>query len=162
MSEPVEHRVICRYCRYRFPVQASAAENWVAEVECPSCEKRYSATEADTRERPPPDPGELDAIVNRLGEVLWRPIRAHSDHPALAWFDRVGNGIFEDDHSQHCWPIPHWIYRFTRRRQAAYIWCEDGKWFVRAWHPMRGRRSTPTAAEVVSFPAALDSLATDG
>jgi hypothetical protein len=72
--------------------------------------------------------------------------------------EQIGNGVFEDDYSKACWPVPWWIYRFSRRDEVAYIWQEEGSWFVRGWHPRRGRRKPPDPSEAFSFEAALDRL----
>jgi hypothetical protein len=143
-------------------VRVPASEDWRVEAQCPSCESWACFTIADTREPPAPDPAELDAEAQRLGELLWRPINAHRGHRAVAWMDRVGNGGFEDDHSAKPWPIPtFWVYRFTRGKEAAYIWQERDSWLVRGWHPLRGRREPPDVAEAFSFEAALDRLLAD-
>lgn len=154
-----EQRVYCRRCRYRFRVEVASEGSWLVEAQCPSCESWAGFTRADTRNLPPPDPTEREAEVQRVGELLWRPVNDHRDHPAVAWMDRVGNGLFEDDYSPSCWPVPHCVYRLTRGSSAAYIWQAGGSWFVRGWHPLRGRHSPPEPSEVSSFPAALDRLA---
>jgi hypothetical protein len=153
-----EQIVTCRRCRYRFRVETAAGGEWRVEAQCPSCEAWACFTPADTQDPPRPDPAELDAEAQRLGEVLWRPVNDYRGHPAVAWLDRVGNGVFEDDHSQGCWPVPHWVYRFTRGGSAAYIWQERGSWFVRGWHPLRVCSCPPDPAAVFSFEAALDQL----
>lgn len=160
MGETVaEQRVNCRRCRYRFRVEVAPRDDWRVEAQCPSCDSWGCFTLADTHDLPRPDPAEHEAEVQRVGELLWRPINEHRGHPAVAWLDRVGGGLFEDDYSPGCWPVPHWVYRFTRRESAAYIWQEGGSWFVRGWHPLRGRGSPPEPAEAFSFEAALDRLA---
>lgn len=153
-----EKRVNCRRCRYQFPVQVPALGDWLVEAQCPSCDNWDCFTEEDMRDLPRPDPQELEAETQRLGERLWQPINKHRAHPAVAWMDWVSNGVFEDDHAKHCWPIPCWVYRFTRREETAYIWQEESCWFVRGWHPMRGRRKPPDPIEVFSFKSALDHL----
>lgn len=125
---------------------------------CPSCESWSNFIAVDAQDPPRPDPAELDAATQRLGELLWRPINKHRGHPAFTWMDRVGNELFEDDHSYICWPVPHCLYRFTQGSSAAYIWQEDESWFVRSWHPLRDRGLAPEPAEVFSFEAALDRL----
>ncbi len=152
--------VYCRRCRYRFKVQVSALSNWEVEASCPCCDGQATFTVADTQTLPKPDVRELDAAAQRLGELLSEPIREHQDHPAVVWMDRVGNGLFEDDFTEPCWPVPWWIYRFTRRTEAAYIWAQGGVWFVRRWHPLRGFRKSPEPVEVSSFEEALDLLTT--
>jgi hypothetical protein len=153
-----EQRVSCRWCRYRFPLQVPSDEDWRVEAQCVICERWACFTIADTRDPPRPDPAELEAAAQRLGEQLWRPINEHRSHPAVAWMDRVGNGGFEDDHTPKPWPIPtFWVYRFRRGKKAAYIWQEGDSWFVRGWHSLRGRQP-PDPAEVFSFDAALDRL----
>ena len=156
-----DQRVYCRQCRYRFRVEVATGVNWRVEAQCPSCDSWACFTVADTHAPPRPDPAELDAEAQRLGELLWRPINEHRDHPAIAWMDRVGGGVFEDDYTQGCWPIRHWVYRFTRGSSSAYIRQEDGSWFVRGWHPLRGCCLPCEPAEVLSFEAALDRLAPD-
>jgi hypothetical protein len=156
----INQLVDCRKCRYRFVVQIAPTRDWRVEAQCPVCEVWACFTVADTPERqpPPPDPEELDRATQRLGEQLWQPINAHSNHPSMVWFDRVGNGLFEDDYSSCCWPVPCWVYRFSRGNMAAYIWQKEDSWFVRGWHPRRGRNMPPDPAEVFSFEAALDRL----
>jgi hypothetical protein len=152
-----EQRVVCPRCRFIFRVDILLQDAWPVEAQCPCCDS-WTCFTGDILKPPPPSQAERDAEVQRFGELLWRPINEQRGHRALAWMDRVGNGIFEDDRSQHCWPVPHWIYRFSRGRSAAYIWQEDGSWFVRAWHPLRSRGSPPEPVEVISFEAALDRL----
>jgi hypothetical protein len=154
----MEQRVICSRCRFRLSVQVPESGDWRIDAQCPSCESWACFTLADTRDPPVPDSGQVDAAAQGLGEQLWQPIKEHRGHPALAWMDRIGNGVFEDDHSESCWPVPSWIYRFTRQAQAAYVWQEASSWFVRSWHPLRGERKPPDAAEVFSFAQALDHL----
>lgn len=72
--------------------------------------------------------------------------------------DRVGNGLFEDDYSAICWPVPHWIYRFTREVSAAYVWQEGQTWFVRGWHPLKSYEKAPEPVKVFSFEEALNWL----
>jgi hypothetical protein len=160
VGEAVEEpRVICRRCRYRFRVEVAAGDGWPVEAQCPSCEAWACFTAADTQDPPRSDLAERVAEVQRLGELLWRPINEHCGHPTVAWMDRVGNGMFEDDHSTICWPVPHWVYRFTRGASAAYVWQEGESWYVRDWHPLRGCGEPPGPAQVFSFEAALDRLA---
>jgi hypothetical protein len=156
----VNQQVCCRRCRFRFTVQALPSQDWLVEAQCPSCDGWACFTDADTPERSRPDPKRKDreAAAQRLGEQLRRPIDEHRAHPAVAWFDRVGNGLFEDDYTEHCWPIPWWVYRFTRRGEAAYVWQEEASWFVRDWHPLRGHREPPAAVDVFSFEDALGRL----
>jgi hypothetical protein len=153
-----EQRVACSRCRYRFPVVVSTQDDWRVEAQCPCCDSWACFTAADTRDPPRADPAELDAQTQRLGALLWQPINEHRSHPAVAWLDRVGNGVFEDDHARRCWPVPHWVYRFTRNGSAAYIWQEGDSWFVRRWHLLPGRDLPPDPVEVPSFEAALDRL----
>ena len=145
-------------CRYRFRVEVAPDTDWRIEAQCPSCESWASFTAADTLDLPRPDPAELEAEAQRLGELLWQPINEYRSHPAVAWMDRVGNGLFEDDHSPICWPLPHRVYRFTHGSSAAYIWQKGSSWFFRGWHSLRGRGPSPEPAEVFSFVAALDRL----
>src|SRR5438552_2093763 len=156
----IEQRLVCCLCRFCFVVPIRPAEEWRVDAQCPSCEFSACFTVADTLERQPPlpDPKERDREVQQLGEHLWQPINAHRNHPTVAWLDRVGNGFFKDDKSECCWPVPWWVYRFTRERQAAYFWQEEDSWFVRGWHPLRGRGKPPEPAEVFTFESALDRL----
>jgi hypothetical protein len=103
----VDRRVYCRRCRYRFRVEAPARDGWRVEAQCPSCEAWVYFTADDTQEPPRPDPAELAAEAQRRGEVVWRSVNEHRDHPAVAWLDRVGNGLFEDDYAPAGWPVPH-------------------------------------------------------
>jgi hypothetical protein len=154
-----EQRVNCRRCRYRFAVQAPTLDDWRVEAQCPACDGWACFTAADTLPPPHPDPEELDAATQRLAQQLWQPINEHRSHPAIAWMDRVGNGMFEDDSSGESWPVPCWVYRFTHRAEGAYVWQEGGSWFVRGWHALRGGGEPPDPEEVFSFEAALDRLA---
>jgi hypothetical protein len=151
-------RVNCRRCRYRFAVEVPPSEDWRIEAQCPCCDGWACFTVADTRDPPRPHPAELEAAAQRLGERLWQPINQNRGHPAVTCMDRVGNGVFEDDQSPLCWPVPCRVYRLIRGREAAYIWQEEGSWFVRRWHPLRSRRRAPEPSEVFSFEAGLDRL----
>ena len=152
-----EQRVTCHRCRYRFPVHVQPDEDWRVEAQCPSCEGWACFTVADTNNRAAPNQQELDAATQRLGEQLWRPINQHRSHPATAWLDCVGNGVFEDDQTPKPWCIPTWVYRFRRGSQAAYIWQQGDCWLVRRWYSPRGGQP-PEPAELFSFAAALDVL----
>ena len=153
-----ELRVSCRRCRFRFPVEVAVKDAWRVEAQCPSCEAWACFSAADTQDLPRSDQTEREAEMQRLRELLWLPINEHRGHPTIAWMDRVGNGLFEDDYSQGCWPVPHFVYRFTRRESAAYIWQEGCSWFVRGWHLLQCLHSPPEPAEVLSFEAALNWL----
>lgn len=89
---------------------------------------------------------------------MMEALSAHNSHPARGWFDRIGNGVFEDDHAAHKLPGPHWMYRFRRSELAAYVWESGGEWFVRPWQQMRGRVSQ-AVVRVTDLGAALDVLA---
>ncbi len=159
----IDQRVSCRKCQFCFAVQLSPIQGRWIESQCPACEVWACFTIADSPERQPslPDSEELeerDRTIQRLGEQLWPPIKAYSNHPSVAWFDRIGNGVFADDHSRICWPASCWVYRFSRGGMAAYIWQEEESLFVRGWHPIGSRRSPPEPAEVFSFLAALNRL----
>src|SRR3954465_15043474 len=82
----------------------------------------------------------------------------HAHHPAHGWFEKIGNGIFEDDWTISGLPAPHPIYRFRRGELTAYVWQTEDGWFVRPWHRMRGRRSS-AVVRVTDLRAALDELA---
>ena len=153
----IEQRVICPKCRFRQVVQVPSIEGWRVDAQCPSCENWHCFTLADTHE-PPRCDAKLEAARQRLGAQLWEPINEHRSHPAVAWVNKVGNGLFKDDFSEPCWPVPCWVYRFLRGLDAAYIWHEESTWFARGWHPMRSRRTPPDPSEVTSFGAALDRL----
>jgi hypothetical protein len=155
---PTQQRVFCRRCRFRFDVLISATENWQVEAQCPSCDGVAIFTIADTIEPPLPDPRELEATSQRLMKEICKPINENRGHPALVWMERVSNGVFQDDRSRPYWPIPWWVYRFTRGNDAAYIWQMESSWFVRGWHSKRGDGPSPGPAEVPSFKAALDHL----
>ncbi|VTR99433.1 hypothetical protein [Tuwongella immobilis] len=88
---------------------------------------------------------------------MMQALSVHDDHPARSWFERIGNGLFEDDHAARELPGPHPIYRFRRGELAAYVWEIGGKWFVRPWQRMRGRVSQAVVL-VSSLGAALDEL----
>jgi hypothetical protein len=152
-------RVSCRWCGLRFSVEVQGGEDWDVEAQCPCCDCWHCFNIADTRCPPAPDPLERRAATQRLGEELWRPINEHRSHPAVEWFEKVGNGMFEDDYSSKPWHTPHfWVYRFRRGNEAAYLWQDGETWFVRCWHPLRGRQQPPEPTEVYSFEAGLDRL----
>ncbi|OWK37522.1 hypothetical protein [Fimbriiglobus ruber] len=88
---------------------------------------------------------------------MMEALSAHNDHPARSHFERIGNGMFEDDHTARELPAPHPIFRFRRGELAAYVWEVDDDWFVRPWRPMRGRTSR-TVGRVADLAAALDEL----
>jgi hypothetical protein len=154
----VEQRVTCRRCQFWLRVEVAPGDDWRVEALCPSCATWACFTAADTQDPPRADPAELDAEAQRLGELLRRPIHECCGHPAVAWLDRVGKGVFRDDSGPICWPALHCAYRFTRGGSGAYIWQEDGSWYVRSRHPLRGRGSPPEPVEVFLFEAALDRL----
>jgi hypothetical protein len=156
----IDQRLVCPACRFRFVVQRPAAEDRCVEAECPSCDQAEYFTVAQAAEREPslPDPKERECEVQHIAEVLWLPIDAHRHHAAVAWLDRAGNGVFEDDCSECAWPAPYCVYRFTRQGSAAYIWWNDDGWLVRGWHPLSGRIQAPEPAKVSTFEAALDWL----
>ncbi len=143
-----------------FSVQGAgcATEDWQVEAQCPSCDGWACFTVADTLELPRPDPRELEAATQKLGEQLYQPITEHRSHPAVAWMDRVGNGFFKDDCTSLPVAIPTPVYRFTRGDTAAYIWQEGVCWLVRPWHSLQSRREPPDPVEVFSFEQALDRL----
>jgi hypothetical protein len=98
-------------------------------------------------------------------EQLPQPLRAmiealsaHDDHPACKWFEKIGNGIFEDDHTIRALPAPHSIYRFRRDELSAYVYLTEDGWYVRPWQRMRGRLSN-RVVRVADLRAALDLLA---
>jgi hypothetical protein len=88
---------------------------------------------------------------------MMRALSVYDEHPAHAWFDRIGNGVFEDDHAARVLPGPWPIYRFRRGELAAYVWEADGGWFVRSWRRMHGRVSE-AVVRVADLGAALDEL----
>jgi hypothetical protein len=89
---------------------------------------------------------------------MMEALAAHAGHPARGWFDRIGNGVFEDDAAARGLPGPHPIYRFRRGERAAYVWEADGAWFVRPWRRTRGRASG-AVVRVADLGTALDVLA---
>jgi hypothetical protein len=160
-DELTQVQITCRQCKYRFLVEV-LREDWHVEAQCPGCDGWGDFTVADTQEASRPDPQELGAASQKLGEQLWQPLEEHRGHPAVAWMDRVGNGLFEDDYTKPCGPAPWLVYRFTRQAKAAYVWQQESSWFVRGWHARHGRRKPPEPVEVLSFKAALDVLAGEG
>jgi hypothetical protein len=159
MSETLnEERVFCPKCRFRFPIAVPLTKGWQVEAQCPSCEWSTFFSVADTEELPQIDHAEWEAKLQRIGKLLWQPINEHRGHPALVWMDRVGNGMFEDDYSEKCFPAPHTVYRFTCGESASYIWQQEESWFVRGWHPLKGDTMPPEPVQVFSFGAALDYL----
>ena len=94
-------------------------------------------------------PEPMRSFIRRLDE--------YAGHAARPWFEKMGNGVFEDDYSTRGLPGPWWIYRFRRGSETAYLWEQDGKWWVRPWSDMR--RSRGARIEwVASLGAALDRL----
>ena len=89
---------------------------------------------------------------------MMEALSAHDGHAARGWFERIGNGVFEDDHVARDLPGPHPMYRFRRGERAAYLWEVGGVWFVRPWRRMRGRESQ-AVVRVADLGAALDALA---
>jgi hypothetical protein len=89
---------------------------------------------------------------------MMEALSAHDGHPARGWFERIGNGVFEDDHVVRGLPCPHPIYRFRLGAVVAYVWEAGGEWFVRPWQRLRGRVSQ-SVVRVPSLGAALDELA---
>lgn len=85
-------------------------------------------------------------------------LSAHDDHPTSEWFEKIGNGIFEDDHAVSGLPSPHPIYRFRRNGLAAYVWQGQDGWSVRPWQGMQGWVSN-AVVRVKDLCAALDDLA---
>jgi hypothetical protein len=151
-------------CRYLFTVQVPArgggpAEGWEVEAECPSCEATARFTIDDTPDRQPerrafePDPEGQKAI-----DRLFEPIDRNRSHPAAGWFDRIANGFFDDDRGSPRWQEPWWVFRFRRGDEAAYLWLERDRCFLRPWGPMDGR-GVPPVRDVPSFEAGLDELA---
>jgi hypothetical protein len=162
-----QQRVNCRRCRYRFPIPVPLSEGWRVEAQCPSCEDRAYFTVADTPERETPSPErekaneEYERKIQRLGEQLSQPINANRDHPVVAWFVGVGNGMVKGDRTPIPWEFSCWVYGFSRGREAAYVWQQDHSWLVRGWHSKRGVGRPPDPTEVASFEAALDQLKSD-
>jgi hypothetical protein len=103
MSDFLSRRVICRRCRFIFtidvPAQADGeeGEGLCFEAQCPSCDIWACFTVADTPECQPSRPSreELEEARRRqeLPEQLLTPIRENRAHPAVARFDRIGNGM---------------------------------------------------------------------
>jgi hypothetical protein len=89
---------------------------------------------------------------------MMEALSAYDQHPARAWFERIGNGLFEDDDAVRGLPGTHPIYRFRRGELGAYVWDADGGWFVRPWQRTRGRVSN-AVVRVADLGAALDELA---
>lgn len=153
-------RVECPRCRYLFSVEVAEGADWQVEEQCPSCESRTLFTIENTPERQPPrpKPEDLDLSQSSWVRELFAPINQHRSHAAVTWFDRVGNGGFEDEYAP-AWPIPWRVYRFRRGEQAAYAWQVEGVWFVRGWHQLRtGMKGPPERMAVASLEAALDRL----
>jgi hypothetical protein len=82
----------------------------------------------------------------------------HIDHSAYEWFEKIGNGIFEDDHAVSGLPAPHPIYRLRRNELAAYVWQAEDGWFVRPWQRMQGWVSNKVV-RVKDLREALEELA---
>jgi hypothetical protein len=41
----------------------------------------------------------IDQLPHPLRDMM-EALSAYDDHPARAWFERIGNGVFEDDRQQ--------------------------------------------------------------
>jgi hypothetical protein len=89
---------------------------------------------------------------------MMEALSAYNGHPARGWFERIGNGVFEDDHAAQELPGPDPIYRFRHGVLVAYVWEVGGVWFVRPWQRMRGQVSQ-AVVRVADLGAALDELA---
>jgi hypothetical protein len=87
--------------------------------------------------------------------VAW--LQAHSDHPACAWFEMIGNGVVEDDCLKGLPLVPTPVYRFRRGERVAYIWPEGEGWVVEPWRRRR-TRVRGRAERVDAFRDALDVL----
>jgi hypothetical protein len=165
---PSGQRVICRHCRFIFAVElpprkiGERAQDWRVEEQCPACDSLTSFTIVDTPERQPAPPKEDEAErhqkLQELGKRHFEPITRNRSDPTVRWFDRVGNGVFEDDCSEISWPAPWMIYCFRRGKRGAHIWEEEGRWYVRPWAALQGERGGQPVLEVASFEAALDEL----
>jgi hypothetical protein len=97
-----------------------------------------------------------EQVPQPLRDML-EQLTAHADHPARAWFEQAGNGVFEDDHAASGLPAPHLMFRFRRDGRVAYVWQDGGEWFVRPWQRTRERVSH-AVVRVDSLRAALDVL----
>jgi hypothetical protein len=79
------------------------------------------------------------------------------DHAARSWFDRIGNGIFEDDGSSCGPPLSQGVYRFRQGSLVAYIWQSDGTWVVLPWRRIRSCCSV-AVRRFRTFRDAMDEL----
>ena len=86
-------------------------------------------------------------------------LSAHNDHLASGWFEKIGNGVFEDDHAAPEFRTPHPIYRFRRGELVAYVWKTNDEWLVRPWQRMRGRVSRSCATYLQPGGRGFDVLA---
>jgi hypothetical protein len=82
-------------------------------------------------------------------------LETQADHPARAWFDRIGNGVFADDATRL--PAPWPIFRFRRGGAVAYVWEQGGVWRVRPWIKL-GCGGGAAVRSTDSFCGALDLL----
>jgi hypothetical protein len=132
------------------------------EAQCPSCEAWACFTIADTPERQPKsDPAAeaaREAALKQRAALLFQPIERNRSHPAVQWFEKIGNGFFEDEYAEPMWPVPSVVYRFRRDRRAAYVWEEDGSWQLRLWADLGRSRPEPDIRWAATFEDALDQL----
>jgi hypothetical protein len=137
-------------------------EGWAVEAQCPSCEEWACFTADDTPERErkptPEEIAEREAEFQRHAAKLFEPIERNRGHPAVRWFEKIGNGMFEDEYGEFVWPVPWTVFRFRRGNLAAYVWEEDGRWHVRTWATLRREPREPAIREARTVEEALDHL----
>lgn len=162
MASHSPQRVECPRCRHRFTlaVPDGDGDDWECSERCPACDSATRFTIAHVPDRAPRLETEgVDPPLHPRLQAMVEPLERHHDHPAMAWFDRIGNGLFEDDRSADGWPTPGVVYRFQRGDRAAYVWQVEGVWFVRGWHPVRKRgMQPPRPVETATFVGALHRL----
>jgi|SRR5262245_44011943 len=110
---------------------------------------------------------ELAEAANWIQKIVRAIHEACPNHPVLQDLEKVGNGVFEDDHSNlwdlpHFQPIPGLFFRFRRGSDTAYMWLFDGGTWISPWHPLRPRRRQPGRTEhrVAGIRDALEAVNT--
>jgi hypothetical protein len=93
-----------------------------------------------------------------VARACFELLHANDDHAAVAWFEKLGNGIFEGDFACPRFPAPCPVFRFRRNDRVAYIWKHEDLWAVNRWHRLR-ERVAKKIEHTATFRDALDLLA---
>lgn len=81
------------------------------------------------------------------------------NHPVIAWYEGLTNGVSGGDCSVVALPIPGLFHVFRRRSETAYLWRDDSGLLLSPWHSM-SRREGRTIRSIGSVEEALDQLNT--